>query len=99
MVFAKIDGGNVVNVKKAKRPVIEEPVIEVIVRSGNEELAVIAFFPDGAGGFDVVVGVGDPATRDSLKAAFIACADAMGKAAFRPTRAIGADGMDYTPPF
>jgi hypothetical protein len=82
-----------------KQSIVETPAIEIVVRSEEQELAVLAFFSDGSGGWDVVVGVGDPAQRGNLKAALLAAADAMGAAAFRPTRTIGHDGADYTPPF
>lgn len=83
----------------SKKSVVEEPGVEVVLRSGDTELAVLAFFSDGAGGWDVVVGVSDPAQRDNLKAALVAAAEAMGAAAFRPTRTIAHDGADYTAPF
>lgn len=78
---------------------VEEPAIEVIVRSENTELAVLAFFQDGNGGYDVLVGVSDPASRDNLKALFVECADSVGKAAFRPTRTTPVERTDNTPPF
>jgi len=85
--------------KKNAQNIVEEPGIEIVVRSGVAELAVIAFFEDGTGGWDVVVGVSDTSKRDALKAALVAAADAMGAAAFRPTRTIDHAGNDYAPPF
>ena len=85
--------------KKSTGSNIEQPSVEVIVRTGDEELAVIAFFSDGTGGYDVVVGVSDTKARDSLKAILHSAADSMGAAAFRPTRATANEGMDDSPPF
>lgn len=78
---------------------IEKPVLEVVLRSEDTELAVVSFFADGAGGYDVLVGVIDTAERDNIAATFNACADAVVKSAFRPLRTTHASRMDNTPPF
>lgn len=78
---------------------IEKPGVEVIVYAGDSELAVIAFFEDGDGGWDVVVGISDTKERNNLQAVLKHAADSMGAAAFRPTRTIDHAGDDYAPPF
>lgn len=69
---------------KKRNVSVEKPAIEVVVRSGDDELALVAFFADGLGGFDVLVAVHDPLDRDSYVAALQAATDGVREAAFSP---------------
>jgi hypothetical protein len=78
---------------------VEEPEIEVTVRAGDEELAVIAFFDAGATEWDILVGVSNPALRESLIIALQSAAAALAGAAFRPIPTRDTQGGDNPPPF
>lgn len=82
-----------------KRPDVQEPAIEVIMRTGRTELAVVAFFEDGSGGYDVLVGVNDTAQRKSVQECFYQCARSVASSAFRPIHAAGAEGSGDDSPF
>jgi hypothetical protein len=58
------------------------PDVEVSVRSGEQELAAIAFYATGTGEWDVLVGVAHPSSRNNIAAALRYAADACEAAAF-----------------
>ena len=86
--------------KNGRKPkfAVEEPEIEVVVRVGETELAVCAFFSAGGEGWDVVVGIDSPQNRDSVASALDAAAEAVRAAAFRPLPSKSYEGSD-NPPF
>ncbi len=80
-----------------KKLQIEQPEIEIVVRVGETELAVLAFFSAGGEGWDVVVGIDTPQNRDAIAAAFDAAAEAVRQAAFRPLPTNHYEGSDNPP--
>lgn len=63
---------------------VEEPSIEVVVRSHEQELAIISFFPADATEWDVVVGVSNTEARKNIQTALEYAARCVGAAAFQP---------------
>jgi hypothetical protein len=88
----------IVGNESKKKFKIEKPDIEIVVRVGETELAVLAFFSAGGEGWDVVVGIDSPANRDAIASAFDAAAEAVRGAAFRPIPTNQHEG-GYNPPF
>jgi len=82
--------------KKARKNEVLTPGIEIIVRTGDKEVAVIAFFRDGTRGYDVVCGIDDSRQRDSICAALQQAAEAMAEASFH---VVDAEGTQDTGPF
>lgn len=68
----------VVDYPKGKKVV--SPDVEVVVRNGIREVVCVAFFADGYGGFDVLVGVADFNLRDAYASTLDSCAAAVREA-------------------
>lgn len=77
------------------------PDIEVIVRIGELEIAVIGLFQNKRGVWDVIIGVDDVDRRESLATLFTTVATAIPSATFGYVRSTGAAGdegpTDETP--
>ena len=87
------------SVKKTAGSNVEVPAVEIIVRSGDAELAVIAFFADGNDGWDVLVGIADPTSRNNLKSTLRYAAEALDNSTFHKPGTKRTAGEDNTPPF
>lgn len=78
---------------------VETPDLEITLRQGDEELAVVALFGAGATEWDVLVGISDPALRNAVTLAFRTAAEAVESAAFRLIPTPDYERSDNTPPF
>lgn len=66
-----------------------EPDVEIVVRSGEQEIAVLGFFQNKSGVWDVIVGVDDRDRRDQLLALFSLATSALQIASFDALRTSG----------
>jgi len=58
------------------------PSVEVVVRAGEQELAIIAFYPAKGGEWDVLVGLSYPDSRANIGTVLKWAAEASASAAF-----------------
>lgn len=68
---------------------VAEPDIEIIVRTGERELAVIGIFEAGLNNWDVIIGIDASELRGSVQAALQLGIDAVSRADFSPLRTLG----------
>lgn len=66
-----------------------EPDIEVVVRSGEQEIAVIGVFQNKSDVWDLVVGVDSSERREQLVTLFTAITSAIQVATFAPVHSAG----------
>jgi len=68
---------------------VVEPDIEIIVRTGDREIAIIGIFEAGPGNWDVVVGIDEAELRGSVQSALQLSIDAVSRAHFGAVRTLG----------
>lgn len=73
-----IDEGDPIVAKDKKT--VERPELEAVLRTEGKEIAVVAFFRDAYGGYDVLVGLADFNSRLLVSTAFRNCAEACAEA-------------------
>lgn len=77
------DGGDLESIKAV------EPDIEIVIRVGEQEVAVFGLFENKRDVWDVVVGVEDPDQRAGLMDALEIARSALEVATFQPTPSTG----------
>jgi len=78
---------------------IADPDIEIVVRAGLREVAIIGIFAAGDTTWDVIVGIDEADTRASICSSLQLALDAVSRANFSPVRSVGGDlGRTDHPP-
>lgn len=78
-------------VNKAKSDFVT-PDVEVVVRSGQQELAAIAFYAAPSTEWDILVGLSHPSSRNNIASVLRYAADAIEAAAFPLGASAGDEG-------
>jgi len=68
---------------------VAEPDIEIVIRVGEREIAIIGIFKGDATTWDVIVGIDEANARDSVHSALQLAIDAVSRAHFSPVRSLG----------
>lgn len=68
---------------------VAEPDIEIVVRSGEREIAILGIFKADATTWDVVVGVDEADNREYIRDALQLGIDAISRAHFSAVRSLG----------
>lgn len=85
--------------KKLESTSVLEPAIEVVIRTGAIEVAVIGIFPGENATWDVVVGISELGQREGVQGALELALNALSSATFGAVRDIKPKASTQDSPF